>query len=315
MRHYLLHFIKSYKFSEYKDTILDDFSSDATNQKIINNFLMKIGQYKLIPYMFVKVTKNDKKVYTFSSCGEATLLNLLNYYFINEKGEFIIPPTIGSKELKNFYFSYDTMNEQLVNAEKTITDWCEMVVSNLDDKDGNLYNTIDGDIHNNIKNINFVLKTILNSNENGIYDILNGISEEHKIEIIKKNDNEIEFELDEKYLVFFRPGHGDIRFKNEEESVKIFLNVMNEEEDFSILYNNIFMKINYDRNYTNEVSRIIVNLNGAILHKSIIKIFLLTITELSLNNKKLETLPNTIVDLINLQELHLHTNNLETIYI
>jgi hypothetical protein len=88
----------------------------------------------------------------------------LNYFFIRDDGSFYIKDSY-SKPLKNFYKKYDNMHKQIENRQKRIYDWLK-VVSNLkkDYDDGiNLYNER-GDIHNNIKNINYILKTIVNSN-------------------------------------------------------------------------------------------------------------------------------------------------------
>ena len=230
MRHYLLHFIKSRAFFKYKDKLLNT-SANETNKKIINNFLMTIDKYELIPYGNVNITKNDKKKYSFSSCGETTLLNLLNYYFINYEGKFNIPGDV-SDELKNFYVLYNTMENQLKNIDDTIKDWCEMVVSNLkkshiEETEVNLYN-YEGDIHNNIKNIIFVLKTILKSNGNDVKNILTNISkkedededeDENKIVIVFIDENTIEFKIDKKYTVRFEPGHGAIYLNKKKKKI------------------------------------------------------------------------------------------------
>jgi Leucine-rich repeat (LRR) protein len=337
MRHYLLHFIKSHAFSKYKNTVLD-FSS-STNEQLINSFLLKIGKYELIPYIYINITKNGNIKYSFSSCGETTLLNLLNYYFINDEGDFNIPDNL-SGGIKKFYTIYHTMEKQLKDIEQTTKDWCEMVVSNLKKSDTEelevrLYN-YDGDIHNNIKNIIFVLKTILNSTKNDIKEILielkkiTGEEDEEdeedeeeydekdndKIKIIGIDDNEIEFVLDERYIVNFRPGHGEIHIKNDEEDERTFLYGMNINEDFCIIYNNVF-KIDewYEPEYYRQmISRNVFEIlnNIVTIDNPIINIYLSNMKYLYLSGHA-STLPETMFKLIKLKELDLSSNNLEKI--
>jgi len=335
MRHYLLHFIKSHAFSKYKNTVLD-FSS--TNEQLINSFLLKIGKYELIPYIYINITKNGNIKYSFSSCGETTLLNLLNYYFINDEGDFNIPDNL-SGGIKKFYTIYHTMEKQLKDIEQTTKDWCEMVVSNLkksytEEMEVRLYN-YDGDIHNNIKNIIFVLKTILNSTKNDIKEILielkkiTGEEDEEdeedeeeydekdndKIKIIGIDDNEIEFVLDERYIVNFRPGHGEIHIKNDEEDT--FLYGMNINEDFCIIYDNVF-KIDewYEPEYYREmISRNVFEIlnNIVTIDNPIINIYLSNMKYLYLSGHDASTLPETMFKLIKLKELDLSSNKLEKI--
>ena len=195
MRHYLLHFIKSeFSHSSSKDKILLDTSSyNEKNKEIIDRFLMNIGEFKKLPDISTKFTKKDNKEYSFHTCGETTLLNLLNYYFINDSGDF--NPIRGSDELLEFYSEYNTMKKQLNDIRKTTNAWLK-VVSNLkkseEEKEVKLYND-NGDIHNNLKNIIFVLKTILGSEKDEITEILKSISPKHNIEIINGDENKIEF--------------------------------------------------------------------------------------------------------------------------
>ena len=77
LRHYLLSFIKSPIFQEYKDKIVLEITSYKPKKKIINNFLLNIGKFEIIPFGNETFKKNDGKEYTFSSCGETTILNLL----------------------------------------------------------------------------------------------------------------------------------------------------------------------------------------------------------------------------------------------
>ena len=308
MRHYLLHFIKSEIFFKYKDKVLDTFSTDEKNQKTINDFFMNIGNYKIIPYITIYYIKIDRKKYTFSTCGETTLLNLLNYYFINEDGTFTIDKKF-SENLQNFYKNYNTMETQLKDIKSTTEAWLE-VVSNLKKSDKEeesvrLYN-YNGDIHNNIQNIIFVLKTILSSEESEIPKILEKISKK-EISIIRKDEKEIQFLLDCKYKVFFKPGHGEIIFYTNIEKKDIEI-----KDDFGILYNKIFKLINWSGDYTQELSKqifLILN-NDDLLKLEILKLFLTNLTNLNLSSNELTVLPDSIKYLTELTNLNLSYNKL-----
>ena len=274
MRHYLLSFIKLKPNILRKYNIIIDSSADDNNsQKIINEFLVNIDKFKVLEYISIKYTKKDKE-YNFSTCGETTILNLLNYYFINKDGTFNIKNTY-SKPLKNFYYKYKTM-ENMKNEEIDIItkDWLD-VVSNL--RNTSIYN-YNGDIHNNIKNIKIVLETILtdkdysyekynsdseynddeyNSDEeyNDIIKILNKINPKIEIDIIQENENQIELLLDNRITVFFRPGHGELNYY-------LFKTVKNQlieldDIDCKELYYNIFTKINYNNDYYRELKHVL----------------------------------------------------------
>jgi len=296
MRHYLLHFIKSEDFYNYSSKDKIDTSSDnEKNKEIIDRFLMNIGKFKKLPYINTDFTKDDDKKYIFNTCGETTLLNLLNYYFIEDSGVF---NAIGSDELKNFYLKFNTMDEQIKDIEATTHAWLE-VVSNLkkseeEEKEVRLYND-SGDIHNNVKNIIFVLKTILGSEEDEITEILKSISisisHKHNIETISEEADIIEFSLDDNYRIFFKPGHGDFYYKlKEEHKIKL------EKNDFSMLYNNIFKLINWKNDYNKELAKKILEIleilkaNPKYLDP-ILKSFTNNIKILDLTNIQLTTLP------------------------
>lgn len=243
MRHYLLHFIKSAKFLKYKEIItLNKSSSNKDNALLINRFLLELESgFRQIRYMEIEYVKKDGQTYSFNTCGETTILNLLNYYFIKENGTFNIKDTY-STELKDFYKKYDTMTKQLENQEATNKDWLN-VVSNLrkKDEDVRLYNER-GDIHNNISNINFVLKTILNSEKSHIINILDSVNEEYTIYILEENENSIKFILNDTLLIFFKPGHGEMIYQTDE-NYTIEDEIEDESSDFYILYESIFIHI------------------------------------------------------------------------
>ena len=306
MRHYLLHFIKSEDFYNYSSKDKIDTSSDnEKNKEIIDRFLMNIGEFKKLPYINTDFTKDDDKKYIFTTCGETTLLNLLNYYFINNSGVF---NAIGSVELLKFYSEYNTMKKQLDDIRKTTKAWLK-VVSNLKkseekEKEVRLYNN-SGDIHNNVKNIIFVLKTILGSKENEINKILTSISTKHNIEIISEKADRIEFSLDN-YRIFFKPGHGDFIYKQKQKEKVLRFKT----DDFSILYNNIFKLIDWSLNYHNELGKIILEIletNPTGL-EPILKLFLTNLKILRLNHSDITELSPEIKNLLSLKMLFLNSN-------
>ena len=351
MRHYFLNFIKSNDFTDYKNIL--DITSTGKNKEIIDNFLMNIVEYKHLPYINLTFTKDDNIKYNFSSCGETTLLNLLNYYFINKKGDFnVTSESPYSANLIDFYSEYNIMEKQIKDVRKTTEAWLK-VVSNLkksdvEEKDVRLYNS-SGDIHNNLKNIIFVLKTILKKKDvdvedvdvdvedvdvdvyvedvdvdvyvedvdvdvdvdmednNEINKILKKISHEHKLEIIKETENEIEFLLDNKYTVFFKPGHADILFK------QVYINKLEIKDinsDFGVLYNYVFSKIDYKDDYTVQLSKKFIECCKSI-DKNILLSFFINIVTLNLSNNQLTALPDSIGKLTNLVILNLSYNQLK----
>lgn len=294
MRHYLLSFIKSPIFQDYKDKIVLENTSYKRKKKIINNFLLNIGKFEIIPFGNVIFKKNDGEEYAFSSCGEITILNLLNYFFINDNGSFYIK-TSYSQPLKTFYRKYNSMYNQIKNIKETTHDWLKVVSNLKTHNDGiKLYNN-SGDIHNNIKNINYVLKTILNTTEDDIINILENISDKHTIEK-KETFNSIELLLDNKIDVFFRPGHGEMVFHDYNKQNNIYF----DDNDSKILYTDIFSKIYYMGDYETELVNVIINTNDK---PEIIKDFFMCLTHITFDIFFNKPLGNSLNNFINLTHL------------
>jgi len=331
MRHYLLYFIKSEEFNEYKDRILYICCKERNNKLIINKFLTNIGNYRKLPYiMNYTFTKKNGKKYTFSTCGETTLLNLLNFYFINERGEFSVEKGKFHENLETFYHKYGTMKKQLEDIKSTTQEWLE-VVSNLEkskeeQEEVRLYNQ-SGDIHNNLKNIIFILKKILKYNDDEYYHgdgtlgkILGKISSEINIEIISEDENNIEFLLDGELRVFFHPGHGDLDFKDYNYNYKI-KKIKKKTDDFSIVYNKFYKNINWKQDFTFEFTKNIlyVLIDHDLIKLKIIKSHLKKITSLNLAQRRLynyldkNELPDSIGELSSLTYLDLDENKLTTL--
>jgi Leucine-rich repeat (LRR) protein len=295
MRHYLLSFIKSSEFRKQKQiTISTDFSPE--NKGKINNFLLNIGHYKPLEYITIDYKKNGK-IYTFSTCGETTLLNLLNFYFIGDYGTFNIKDTYSSP-LISFYRKYTNMMEQLENEIQTTNDWLN-VVSNLD---LNVYDK-EGDIIPNKENIEKILKIILNSDEQDLSDILTNIKN-FKTEIRKNTVDEFEI-LVENIILNLRKEHAYIKYINSSSNKKISW----DDSDCNSLYERIFHNFDYNSDYISELSHKLLSLKS---DNKIIKRFFLTITKINLQNNNLTELPESFGELTNLTTLNLQSCKLIT---
>jgi Leucine-rich repeat (LRR) protein len=255
MRHYLLSFIKTSVFNDsvHANKIQLDYtlSNDADrerNQKIINSFFVKVGSFEVIPYIFnFTYTSPSERTYTFSTCGETTLLNLLNYCLIDRKGTFHMQETF-SEPLKEFYRVYNTMKTQLANQGETTKAWLD-VVSNCPDDD--IYFS-GGDIEPNKKNIEYVLQFILNQPPNmDLIEIIQDITPDVEIEIIEDNKNIFKILLDHKLEVYFTAGHAEMNTKEFGPSKNT---IHFDDEDCHGLYS-IFSQMEYDnRDFTQELS-------------------------------------------------------------
>jgi hypothetical protein len=292
MRHYLLNFIKSSIFVKYKDKIQLDTTSDSDdNIKEINDFLVFINEFKPLEYI-INIEYKSKK---FSTCGETTLLNILNYYFIDEYGNFTIKDKY-SDNLKLFYTNYNTMKKQLNDINKTTIEWLD-VVSNLTT---DIYDK-EGDIIPNKKNIEYVLKTILNSSKDDIKEILDEIIEK-KIYILNDNEFGFEFLLDDKIKVSLTPGHAYLEKKKEKIEL---IEVLWDDNDCNNLYENIFSKIDYNQDYTRELNKIIVKYitEKRYTTKEVLYDLFLTLTQLKFGYFFNQPLGNSLDKLTNLTHL------------
>lgn len=256
MRYYMLSFLKINNNIQ-KININIDSTNDA-NKEIIDTFLVNIGTYKVLPYINTTFVKNDNIKYSFSTCGETTLLNLLNYY-LSDKGIKTIDITDSdySKQLKKFYNKYPTIDSQFDNVLTTTNDWLK-VVSNLEGKT-NLYNK-KGDIHNKLENIVFVLQEILNSSFENIKDLLNDINKDIPLEIVKEDNKEIEFIIDDQLNVFFRPGHGEVSIVQYFDDSEIVESINEDiKDDFHIIFNTIYRNIVFVDDFNEQFGKSIVN--------------------------------------------------------
>jgi hypothetical protein len=233
LRHYLLSFIKSASFKNYSNIILDDVAEPIEEdvefneeQEYINNFLIKIGNYRTIP---AHDTIYNNKIIT--TCAESTILNLLNYFYIDknsDEGKFIIKDSYSNKLLK-FYKKYDSMYKQYIDTKKTLSDWVQFV-NNIDEV---IYGQ-HGDISSIPENIIMVLNKILNRNYDNIPDILNDINKNnvHNINVIIERKDSFQAIIDNLIKITFYKSHSIFEL-----FCDIINNITFDDDDCRLIYN------------------------------------------------------------------------------
>jgi hypothetical protein len=285
LRHYLLSFIKSANFKNYSHIILDDLADDTEEgvevnreQQYIDNFLVKVGNYRIIPpHDTISNKKNISSI--ISTCAESTILNLLNYFHIdknNDEGKFIIKDSY-SNVLRKFYKKYDTMYKQYIDTKKTMSDWVQ-IVNNID---GVTYGR-HGDISSMPENIIMVLNKILNLNHNNITDILNDINENnHGINVVVERKDSFQAIIDNLIKITFYKSH-------------------------SMFDSILFSEIGFDINFDDDDCRLLYNIitenkiSDDEIDKEIISDYLETKTEITLSNNYNISLLNKMINLTNL---------------
>ena len=126
-------------------------------------------------------------MYTFTTCGETTILNLLNYFFKDNISVIQSRENKYSKTLKEFYGKYDKIDKQFESTQKTTIDWLK-VVSNLEKK--SIYNS-NGCINNSLGNIIYVLKLILGTDKSDLISILKEINKDVNVDSLEDKGDSI----------------------------------------------------------------------------------------------------------------------------
>jgi hypothetical protein len=282
INYYLLYILKSYLADKYN---LNLFFSEKKKKLSMNEKLNRLWYYKftdketnfkVLPYLMRFSHKFGSIEKTFTTCGETTLLNLLNYCLLQPDSTFNTSK-IKNNDIVEFYRTKN-MDYIYKNLRSVMHEWVN-IVSTINEIDGiEVYNP-SGDIHNNVHNIAYILNKI-------IYDKEEIVRENHNDFIIKaikylnnktlcviqnSNSNSISMKLDNQYQLFFYPGHGEmksIKFTDKPKGTN-YMNLIDlynykDEFDFSILYT-LFNKIINNRNndgeimdYNNSVSSIIL---------------------------------------------------------
>ena len=273
LNYYILNFIKSDNKVKYNINFEKIKYKEYNNiqNSLFEKFTLSNKEFKILEYKPGFTSKYG----SFSTCGETTILNILNYFLIDDKGIFNIGKIKkGSDDLKKFYIKYPNITLQFENQNQTMLDWLD-VVSNLPNK--NIYNKFSNDIHNNIKNIEYVFKTILNTNKTFI-DILHELNKDkiklkedeyeddsENIKILYSDENSLVLNLNNEFKVSFEPGHGqflnlekiDIYEKSFDEKINdLYYN--HDLSDFEFMYT-FYSIINFNHDISEQYSYIILS--------------------------------------------------------
>jgi len=299
MNHYILNIFKSDRAIEYNiSLVLGNKSYSHKDLSLYNSFtnIDVNNSFRLLRYLY----QNNYKTKQFSTCGETTLLNILNYCLINEDGTFNTDKIL-NEDIVTFYET-KTMSQISEKGGKIImTEWLD-IVSNLKLQDAYVYN-YSGDIHNNVKNIACVLNKLVYNKETCeledlqkfIVDTIKYISNKPiNIEIENSTENSISMIIDNTYSLFFRPGHGEMNIivKNSNIKIKIIsLNTIDDESDeFDIIYS-FYKKILTNHtdygdkmDYDESVSDIIITKFIPYTDKKIIQVILSTVKKIIIDN-------------------------------
>jgi hypothetical protein len=286
INHYILTFIKSniYNISLVLDNTKKYSKKEISLYNIFND-TNENTQFKILRYL-PQFKYKDK---TFSTCGETTLLNILNYCLINTDGTFNTEKIL-NEDVKTFY---DGKKMSDIN-KSTMIEWLD-IVSNLNFT--HIYNT-SGDIHNNVNNIACVLnKLIYDKDSCNISDPANFIIQ--TIEYISNDkitikperitESSLSMIINNNYSLFFKPGHGEM-YNTEKTYLEdinrlevIDLNNYRNKDEFDIIYT-IYKKAvtTFDEygdgekmDFDESISKIAQTYFADVLYNDIVKLFLL----------------------------------------
>jgi hypothetical protein len=237
----------------------------------------------------------------FSTCGETTLLNILNYCLINNDGTFNTDKILNDDIIR--FYEGKTMSRISDKGGRTImTEWLD-IVSNL--KLPDIYNYA-GDIHNNVKNVACVLNNLVYNKESCeienpqqfIIDTIKYISNKPiDIKIENSTENSVSMIVNNMYSLFFRPGHGEMNINIKKSSRKkiktVELHDINSDE-FDIVYS-FYKKIltSYSdygdkMDYDEAVSEIVLTYFITHTDKKIVQLLLSTVKKIIINFNNIE---------------------------
>jgi len=287
INHYILKFLKSDRAEYYNiSLVLDSRREYSENEIELFNIFNDINIGSV--FKVLKMQHNFKyKDKVFSTCGETTLLNILNYCLKNPDGTFNTDKIL-NENVKNFYKKRKMFD---IGTTESMENWLD-IVSNLN-LSQNIYNFKSGDIHNDVKNIACVLNKIVYDNDDCnditephkfITDIIKYISNEPiEIDVEKSTENSISMIIDNIYYLFFKPGHGEmnLRVKSEtktspktinfNDDVKIgtepdYKHFFGYEDDFDIIYSihkNMLSRVdNYNDDHDDEKEDYVIYLDN-----------------------------------------------------
>ena len=286
INHYILHFIKSniYNISLVLDNTKKYSKKEISLYNIFND-TNENTQFKILRYLSQFKYKNK----TFSTCGETTLLNILNYCLINSDGTFNTEKIL-NEDVKNFY---DGKEMKDIN-KTTMSEWLD-IVSNLNFT--HIYNT-SGDIHNNVKNVACVLNKLVYDKDSCdisepaefIIQTIEYISNDKiSIKTERITESSLSIIINNNYTLFFKPGHGEMYniektyVKNINNIKTIDLNNYRYEDNFDIIYTIYKEAVTTNDEYGDgekldfdeSISKIAQTYFADILQNDMVKLFLL----------------------------------------
>ena len=311
INHYILNVFKSDRATEYNiSLVLGDKSYSNKDLSLYNSFtnIDINNSFRVMTYLY-QYNYNKKQ---FSTCGETTLLNILNYCLINDDGTFNTDKIL-NEDIVRFYEG-KTMSQISEKGGKTImTEWLD-IVSNL--KLPDIYNYT-GDIHNNVKNVACVLNKLIYNKESCeienpqqfIVDTIKYISNKDiNIKIDNSTENSISMIVDNIYSLFFRPGHGEMNIivKNPSRKKIKTINLNNiDSDEFDIVYS-FYKKILTNHNdygdkmdYDESVTDIVLTYFIPHTDKKIVQLLLSTVKKLIINVHNIEFFENNKTLVIN----------------
>ena len=284
INYYILCMLKSYQMNKYNLNLLFSEKKKITRSEKLNQmwyfkFTNKDTNFKILPYL-TQFKHNFKGVdKQFSTCGETTLLNLLNYCLIQSDDTFDTS-NILNNDIVEFYRT-KTMDYIHKNLYSVMHEWLD-IISTINHDDIKIYNT-SGDIHNNIKNIAYIMNKIIydkeeiieqDSAESFINNSIKYMNNEMRCKIKKSDSNSIKIILNDYYELFFYPGHGEMKSIRildrptnrvfEDIINLIYLKNYNVYYEFDIIYT-LMYEISSNRNYDGELMDYNTSLSSIIL--------------------------------------------------
>jgi hypothetical protein len=332
INHYVLHFLKSDRAIVYniKLGIHDSRKYSSEEISLYNNFNnINEKKFKILPYLY-QFNHNKKQ---FTTCGETTILNILNYCLIKRDGTFNTNKILND-DVRTFYKG-KSIND--MGKTEIFKNWLD-IVSNLGYP---VYNP-SGDIHNNVKNVASVLNKLVYDKDYSEYiekpsqfivDTISYLNDAIDIEINeeKTNDKQLYLKMDN-YNLFFYPGHGEMY------SITIFriskyikdvdldsdFSKKNEDSDFYIIYSiikeaseEVFGEV---RDYDDAIEHIIIKYPNTFMfdiYKNIIEVFLLTVNSFRYDSNFGidDENPNILYDESSIDNFLRNIRNVKKIYI
>jgi phosphoribosyl-ATP pyrophosphohydrolase len=299
INHYILNVLKSDRATEYNILLVLGNKSYSNKDLSLYNSFTNIdvnNSFRVLRYLY---QYNYKKKH-FSTCGETTLLNILNYCLINEDGTFNTDKIL-NEDIVRFYETKKMSQISEKGGKIIMTEWLD-IVSNL--KLSEIYN-YSGDIHNNVKNVACVLNKLVYNKESCeiedpqkfIIDTIKYISNKPiDIKIENSTENSISMIVDNIYSLFFRPGHGEMNIivKNSRRKKIKTVELKDISDEFDIVYS-FYKKILTNHtdygdkmDYDESVSDIVITNFIPHIDKKIIQIILSTVKKLIINVHNIE---------------------------